>query len=60
MMNFGRSHRLKQKLKFIQNSSTILDIGCGEGDFLNSLQKHKVIKKGYGVDWNKNNLDIAK
>jgi len=59
-MNFGRSHRLKQKLKFIQNNTTILDIGCGEGDFLSNLQKYKVIKKGYGVDWNKNNLDIAK
>lgn len=41
--------RLKQFRKFIENK-TILDFGCGSGDFL--LKSQKILKKGIGIDLN--------
>ena len=41
--------RINQFRKFIENK-TILDFGCGSGDFL--LKSQKILKKGIGIDLN--------
>mgnify|MGYP001232535496 CR=1 FL=1 len=53
----------KYELKFltseIKKNSTVLDIGCGDGSLLKSLQKSKNIK-GIGLDFSNNLINLAK
>lgn len=42
------------------NNSTILDIGCGFGDFFSYLKFRKIKSKYYGVDINSDFIEIAK
>jgi ubiquinone/menaquinone biosynthesis C-methylase UbiE len=57
----------KQKIRFQAlseianlNGSSILDVGCGFGDYLNFLQKKKLKINYYGVDINPTFINLAK
>lgn len=42
------------------NNSTVLDVGCGFGDFCGFFEKKKLNVKYYGVDINQDFINIAK
>jgi len=47
-----------KKFKTLPLGSMVLDLGCGTGEFLNSLCKRGY--RAWGVDFNKNSIDLAK
>lgn len=57
----------KQKIRFQAlseianlNNSSILDVGCGFGDYLNFLQKKKLKINYFGIDINPTFINLAK
>lgn len=47
-------------LKFIENKSRILDIGCGVGIFLRVVEKQFPESKYFGIDYSEEAIKIAK
>ena len=52
-------HELKFLTSEIEKNASVLDIGCGDGSLLKSLQKSKNIK-GIGLDFSNNLINLAK
>lgn len=46
--------------RFIKDNDSILDYGCGIGDFIKYLNSHKKISNYLGVDINENYINLAK
>ena len=46
--------RLQEYLRYFTESSQVLDIGCGRGEFLELLREHGI--EGYGIDSNQHTV----
>ncbi len=53
--NYLASYLLKEEIKYFNKAKNILDLGCGEGDFVN-LDKARII----GLDRNKKSVEICR
>ena len=53
-------YRDEQILKFLKDSKTIIDIGCGEGILMDKMVQRFPEKRVFGIDPSPENADICK
>ena len=58
MLKFRKKQFSQFKSKFNLKNKSIIEIGCGSGDYLNILKK--IIKKSYGIEGSDKNYKLCK